>query len=404
MPRVNARHAMTAIRATVATILILITPLAAAQGAEDRYSGVVAVSDVDGNGYEDHAVVKWHPGRNKYFVYITDGLTGNYIDRYNFSGFEVRDILGIDDVNGNGQREVAVLRLNQDGAVIVDVRDAASGERLNNTWVAGKVQKPKAMATVRDISGNDADEYAVLFNNKNTKASQVRIRDGRTGNFVNLVDVYDGRIKAQRLATLPSLDLNTNDELAILGTDTRNGQVRVRVLDSLTGQSINDLIFLPDATTRAHGMAVVGDSDGNGAAEIAVLYVQKDKGEIRVLIKDALTGAEINDKQYFDKGFTPLDIVAVESIDGKGRAGIAVMAQADNGKVKVKISEAGSGEFVGASTYHDRRFRAEQLIQLSDLDQDGVGELALLFTRKSNGTARIRIRNPVDGKNLINTP
>ena len=157
--------------ATAAATLLAIAPWATAQSADERFSGIAAVSDVDGNGYGDHAVVKWHPGKKEYFVYITDGSSGNYIDKYAFGSVPVQGILGIEDVNGNEQREVAILRVNRKGRSFVRVRDAASGEDLSDSYVAGGVQKPKAMATVSDISGNDAPEYAVLFTNKNTTAS-----------------------------------------------------------------------------------------------------------------------------------------------------------------------------------------------------------------------------------------
>jgi hypothetical protein len=44
------------------------------------------------------------------------------------------------------------------------------------------------------------------------------------------------------------------------------------------------------------------------------------------------------------------------------------------------------------------------MIQLDDLDDDGVGDLGVLHTVKSSLTARMRIRNPVTPKNIINTP
>ena len=298
-------------------VLSLATPLAFAQSAGKRYSGAAAVSDVNGNGYGDYAVVKWHPTQKKNFGYITDGITGNYIDKYDFGSGQATAILSLGDANGNDQREVAVMRTNGKGKTYVRVRDGASAENLSNAFVAGAIQQTRGIVALPDISGNDAEEYAVLTVSKQTAKSEVRIRDAKTGRFVNTVSAYDSDIRAQALATVPSLDLNTNNELAVLGTNTRNGQARVRLIDSLTGQSINDVIFLPGNSRKARGMTIVADTNGNEAAEIAVLYVKQDDGAVRVLTKDALTGQEISDKAYFNGEYQALGITTVVGADGQ---------------------------------------------------------------------------------------
>jgi hypothetical protein len=56
---------------------------------------------------------------------------------------------------------------------------------------------------------------------------------------------------------------------------------------------------------------VITDQNGNGVAEFAVLVEQRVTGQVRVLLKDALTGEGVRNVT-FDGGYAPRAVTVID--------------------------------------------------------------------------------------------
>ncbi|HBR98434.1 MAG TPA: hypothetical protein DD979_13825 [Gammaproteobacteria bacterium] len=67
-------------------------------------------------------------------------------------------------------------------------------------------------------------------------------------------------------------------------------------------------------------LAQVGlpDTDGNGTAEIATLYIDRASQRTYVLIRDALTDAAVKRISFFSENFEPYDVSTMPDINGNG--------------------------------------------------------------------------------------
>jgi hypothetical protein len=99
------------------------------------------------------------------------------------------------------------------------------------------------------------------------------------------------------VVVIPDQNGNGRPELGVLGHEVNTGQVRVHMKDALTGTSLRSISF--NASYILHGVVLVSDQNGNGTLELGVLGQNGNSGQVRVQLKDALTKAGIGNV-YFD--------------------------------------------------------------------------------------------------------
>lgn len=96
---------------------------------------VVVVPDVNGNAYPELAVLRSRvtPGRDE--IQVKDAFTGHPIGNFGYDaqGLQFRAVAVIDDLNGNGSAEIAVLRRQTaSGRHFVLIKDARTGATIRS--------------------------------------------------------------------------------------------------------------------------------------------------------------------------------------------------------------------------------------------------------------------------------
>ena len=180
MPIFERFRGLTATRIAPIIVLSLATPLAFAQTTGKRYSGAAAVSDVNGNGYGDYAVVKWHPTEKKNFVYITDGITGNYIDKYDFGSGQATAILEIPE-----NKVVTQVLTIADNARVREYR-VSHTVRFRLTDAAGnELMEMQTMRQAREIS---FDEQKILASSREQEYIKEDLAENLARQIVNRLE------------------------------------------------------------------------------------------------------------------------------------------------------------------------------------------------------------------------
>ena len=103
----------------------------------------------------------------------------------------------------------------------------------------------------------------------------VQVKNAKTGSRVKDVP-FNKACTPRSLAVVPDVDANPGWELALLGLNESTGKVMVDVKDALTGTLVKSVPFTGCGAPQA--VAVVPDTNANGASELAVLGVKQGRG------------------------------------------------------------------------------------------------------------------------------
>jgi hypothetical protein len=148
------------------------------------------VSDLNGNGAPELAILREHPVDNWVSVQAMDTASGY---RFQWLGFDPQyrpvRFRVLDDLNGNGSQEVAVLAVRRGCCnQKVWVKDPLTGQSIRQVFF-GKQFIGEDMDIVPDINGNGTPELVVLGRRDDGKLAAI-IKDSKTGEFVSWVGFW----------------------------------------------------------------------------------------------------------------------------------------------------------------------------------------------------------------------
>jgi hypothetical protein len=368
---------------------------------KSRNARLARLGDVNGDGVDDFAVlVQRSNGRVVARIISTVG-DNNLIGNVGFGQALVPvAVAGVPDQNGNGSPEVAMLGLGRtDARVQVLIRDAATGaliRRLN----FNALFDPVDIAVLPDLNGNGSAEIAVLGTRPDTGQNRIEIRDSATRALVSSFNI-PANIRPLGMDVLPATGGGT-PALAILGTRSDNGLVRLHVRDALAGSGDNvgyDTGSRPEAL-RGHpaaALVLINDFTGDTIPEAGVLGANPDTNRLRMFVRDPVSG--------FDQGFVqfaatwrPYYAVALPDVSGNGLPDVAMAGRRDeNGAIRVETRML-DGSLVSTSAVSNA-FLPEGLAT----GISGMGDpfVAYLGRRQDNQSLRMQVFDPASG-NLLN--
>ena len=245
---------------------------------------------------------------------------------------------------------------------------------------------------VPDFNSNGSPEIAVLVSGSN---QVVRVRDASASNLISSIDF--GPDPAIAVSVIDDVSGNGVPEIAVLGIRPA-GAVRVQIKDALTGASVNDLFY--GSAFVPVDMAVLPDSNGNGAAELAVLG-RSASGGVRVQARDALTGLATS-TTYYGSNARPIDVVVIPDVSGNDAPEIVVqgLVTASN-QARAQMRDSSSGAFL-RNLFFGSAYRPQKLTVVPDLSGDGIPDLAQLASRPDTGAVRVQVKSTSDGATISN--
>ena len=246
-----------------------------------------------------------------------------------------------------------------------------------------------------DLSGNGLGEVGVLLQDAVSGDWVVTIRDGSTDALVSSVNF--GSEPAVSLEVIGDLNSNGAEELALL-SNRGSGQVAVVIRDSLSGAVLNTIFYGSSYVGR--DLAVMPDTDGNGAPELVVLGVEAGGG-IRAQARDALTDAETS-TTFYGSNAEALDVQVIPDVSGNGEPEVLVHARVTaSGQGRAQLRDSSTGAFI-RNIFFGNTYRPLQLVVIEDLSGDGIPDLAQLSRRDDTGAVRIQTKNAANGALIAN--
>ncbi|MDX1811834.1 MAG: hypothetical protein R3240_07805, partial [Gammaproteobacteria bacterium] len=156
--------------------------------AKKDYVDIALLPDISGDGIQEVAALFTKYNNTALpFITIKNGQNSNTISSFRIlnANWAAERIVVIPDVNGNGYVEIAVLATNKEnGAVIVYVLDSDTQEQISRFQIFNSKWNAVSIEAVDDRNGNGVSEVAVLAKHKSGGPVIVRMKDASTGDLI----------------------------------------------------------------------------------------------------------------------------------------------------------------------------------------------------------------------------
>lgn len=359
----------------------------------------------------------------------SEGTTIRY-----FADIDPNSVAALGDIDGDGSQDIVAL-VKEDGTLTATVRDAED-RSLINTIAFDANLVPVDLEVMADINANGAPELVVL----GTGSTRSEIRDSLTGEHLGEVG-FDPELTPIDLELVADQTGNVIPELAMLG----RGSVKVEVKDPLTQVPVNTLNFndnyvpkdlsvwpigesmavgvLGESKDPARGdkievrdldtgdvvrhlwvgkgwnllqMELLGDLNGNGSPEAAILREHPDDQRVSVLPVDTVSGSRFT-QLGFDPNYRPIRLRVLDDVNGNGFEEIAVLAvRRGCCNQKVWVKDARTGESI-QQVYFGKTYIGVDLDISPDINGNGAPELVVLG-RRDDGVLRAIIKDSKTGE------
>ena len=167
------------------------------------------------------------------------------------------------------------------------------------------VIKAFPLVSLGDVNQDNSPEIAVVAYNATLQKSTATVKNAQTGGLVKKIPL-NGQFVPTKANVLPDLNGNGAPEIAVLGVRSSDQAVQVEVRDSLSGVKLSAVPF--DSTFTPLDLGVVRDISGKGTAGLVVL--QQSDTDLRVQLKNALSGVEIGNIN-FSAGYKGIDLLVL---------------------------------------------------------------------------------------------
>ena len=241
----------------------------------------VVLPDLDGNGHQELAILAVRNSDDRALVEIRN-ITGPAVPRIVWFSADAKPLkmISVPDADGNGVTELAVLmyRRSDISRTYVEIKNAFGPTNPNVLW-SSRSNFAFDLAVVDDADGNGVPEIAVLLSRWQDARVMVEVRNAAGPTAPNTVWAMSGTAPIG-LTTIADADSNGVPEVAILTERNSDGRIIVEVKNASGPTAPNVLWFAAGHGARA--IATVDDADGNGVPEVAVLSRRDSDGRIVV--------------------------------------------------------------------------------------------------------------------------
>lgn len=207
----------------------------------------IASLDLDRNGRDEIGVLATSDDGSAAGVQIRDAIGGRQV---NWVGFPVLDgsrylaLTDVADVNGNGTPELAALRQQSDGTLDVLVKDGVTKQAVSAVSFGQPGLPAVDLTAIDDIDGNGRAEVAVLLRKPNGQGI-AQIRDAYAGTWIQQMPFVGTAWEVQAITSQDS-NLDGVPELSVLAVSDDGARVGVQIRDAITGEQVNWLGFPAD--------------------------------------------------------------------------------------------------------------------------------------------------------------
>lgn len=248
---------------------------------------------------------------------------------------------------------------------------------LNDVWVlssANGISDNIFFASLSDINNDSSPEIAAVTYDAAIPKTTATIKNAQTGVLVKQFN-FNGQFAPKRVATLPDLNANGAQEIAVLGIRSSDQAVQVEIRDSLSGVQLSTVPF--PATFPPIALSVLRDR--GCASQVCLAVLQQNDTALRVQLKDALSGTAIRNIPFSD-GYNGKALGSIADLNGNKKREFVLLADAKTpgADYQLEIRDSQSGTLIRTIVYPAGE-AVRGLLNLADLNLNGGTDLASLL-------------------------
>jgi hypothetical protein len=383
----------------IATTLSLASPSAIA-GFDLATDGIKLAADVNNDGVADFALYGANPSLVKYDV--ISGADGSKLASYSFpdpDSFVYAQFHWVADRDNDGVQDIGLFGLNvaSDKYQFV-LKSSKTGEDLG-TWTWNNTIFVPEFHEIDDITLDGVSEFGLLGTHSVNSTLQFQVRDGKLRSPVATFkwpNIWDN----PRVVTMSDVTGDNIPEVALYGVNKRRGNGQLFVYDG--GQPNNKLdVYNWGKHWDDISLFQLEDIDGDGTAEWGQFGKRHDDGRYQMLIKRGNSKTGMLRTLTWNTTMNVDKIVLLDDLTNDGIKEVA-LAQFDvDLRFKILINDGRlPNKRIKNISWPLQWSPSSRLVQLHDIDGDGVGEVGLLGPDISTGNIILSIKSLVTGKEL----
>ncbi|MDO6422645.1 hypothetical protein [Saccharophagus degradans] len=342
---------------------------------------ITSLQDVNSDELDDYAIMH----KNGVTIYSSaDGselLNIAHPANYNFVS-----LVDVGDLNQNGVTDILLGGILADGISGSYVYDGSTGEQIYSFIGSNQVEQYGSTATaLGDVNGDEVADFMIgLRTNVSTYGvgyQSAQIISGATGAMLYQIDKHTQVANAPVMTGLGDVNGDGAADFAITYQSSNINEVDV--YSGLDGTLLYTLNGGSMGQSFGVSLADIGDVDNDGIHDLAVGSSREALNTYSagaVFVYSGATGAEVWAKHGTDYyGRLGIKLANVGDVDGDGSADLAVLRPEHSslGSGKVKVLSGISGlEITSLSQQYGDMF-GEELVGLGDINADGFADLLI---------------------------
>ncbi len=347
---------------------------------------LIRLDDLNGNGTGELAVLL-NDAVDGQSVQVFDPSTGARVDSDSIQphpGFPAVALAGLED------GAIAILGVSPaNGLILAQVRDPLSGAVTSNVFFGSQVD-PRAMVVIEPLPGVSGPVLVLVGVDSVTGAGRVKLRTASSGQ--NVGDLAIPVPFAPRdVAVVGNYGGTPAPELAVLAVHRDVGLTLVQVRDAASGDLVRNLFY--PSITDARAIEVIENHPLTGGPVLAVLGTLRSDGSPVIQLRDGVAGGFIRNVST-NPAFPPLAFSVIPGLPGHAGPHVAALAAADSGLGLVQIRNVASDAVFG-NVFFGSAYLVKALAVLDDFAGSSAPELAVLG--RAGDATRIQIRDAGSG-------
>jgi hypothetical protein len=251
---------------------------------------------------------------------------------------DTRALFRLRDFNGSGSDELAVAGFDDNGRTVVTVKDGRSGKLLG-TWSFAAVFRPEFAAMVDDVNGNGSEEFAILGIDPDGEI-RAHLRDGSTGKTITRISFGDGT-RAVGFTAVANRQ-GQRRWLTVLTTDD-DGKTTAITRNTGNGNVVSRVGFGTDTVPLVFGThSGIGDEAGG---VLVLVGMRPDQGNHRVILKHVVSGNQVA-AFGLPRNFSPVDVTEVKDYAGDGVTDLLFVSTDLAGQIRLTVKEPTTGRTI----------------------------------------------------------
>jgi hypothetical protein len=309
---------------------------------------LAALPDRNGNGAPELVLLGIHETTGNVVAQVRDARSGLLLDSVWFDkSYVPRRFVVVPGVGVNGQPSLAVLGASSVSRTLrVEIKDSVTGASIRTIPFdyASENEPHSDLAVIPDTNGNGSPELAMVAMAIPGAGSRVLIKEALRGETIKQI-YFPSDYCVRDFEVAPDVDGNGYGELAALLQGCRTGRVQVDLRDSSsTGQSA---LLGYGRFARPVALVVLPDFDGNGAPQLGVMALNVSADKDALSVKDSATNLWTHSVTFLHEGYRHRGVTRMPDLNGNGSPEVAQLQERrSDGYLRVMIKDAQTGAFI----------------------------------------------------------